>query len=50
MSVTHPNVTFAPAPRRSFADRYPELAPFLTAAAIFAASIAVALVFTGLPA
>jgi hypothetical protein len=50
MSVTHPNVTLTPAARRGFADRYPELAPFLAAAAIVVVSIAVALAFTGLPA
>ena len=49
MSITHPNATFAPAPRHSFADRYPQLAPFLVAAAIVVVSIAVSLVFTGLP-
>lgn len=49
MSITHPNATFAPATQRSFADRYPQFAPFLLAAAIVAASITVALAFTGLP-
>jgi hypothetical protein len=49
MSVTHPNSTFASARQRSFADRYPQLSPFLLAAAIVAVSIAVALAFTGLP-
>ncbi len=49
MSVTHPRATFAPVPNNSFAERYPQLAPFLVAAAIVVVSIAVALAFTGLP-
>ena len=49
MSVTHPNVAFAPATQRSFANRYPQFAPFLVAAAIVVVSITVALAFTGLP-
>ena len=49
MSVTHPNVILAPAARQSFANRYPQLAPFLVAAAIVVASIAVSLAFMGLP-
>ena len=48
MSVTHPHATFAPV-QRSFADRHPQLAPFLFAAAIVLVSIAVALAFTGVP-
>ena len=49
MSVTHPNAAFAPATRPSFARRFPQLAPFLVAAAIVAVCITVALAFTGLP-
>jgi hypothetical protein len=49
MSVTHLSATFTPVPKDSFAGRYPQFAPFLVTAAIVAASIAVALVFTGLP-
>ena len=49
MSVTHPNTAFVPAPQRGFVDSYPQLAPALVAIAIFAASVVVALAFTGLP-
>lgn len=49
MSVTHPNAVLAPAARRGFVRRYPQLAPFLVAAAIVVASIAVSLAFMGLP-
>jgi hypothetical protein len=49
MSVTHPSTTFAPAPKNSFASRYPQFAPFLLAAVIVVVSIVVALGFTGLP-
>ena len=49
MSVTHPSVTFASVPKNSFADRYPQFAPFLVAVAMVAASIVVSLAITGLP-
>jgi hypothetical protein len=49
MGVTHPTATFAPVAQRGFADRYPQLAPMLVAAAIVVVSIMVALALTGLP-
>jgi hypothetical protein len=50
MSVTHPGADFVPVKRHDFADRHPQLAPFLLAVAMFAVSAVVALAFTGLPA
>lgn len=50
MSVTHPNAVFAPASRRSFVEKHPQLAPFLVGVAIVALSVIVSLAFTGLPA
>ncbi|HSZ92555.1 MAG TPA: hypothetical protein VK822_24640 [Acetobacteraceae bacterium] len=50
MSVTHPDVGFAPVNSRGFASMHPQLAPFLVAVGFFVATVAVALAFTGLPA
>ncbi len=50
MSVTHANADLVTAPPHGFADRHPQLAPFIVAVALFAASLFVALAFTGLPA
>ncbi len=50
MSVTHPDARVAPVPRHNLAERHPQLAPFLVAAAIVAVSVLVSLAFTGLPA
>jgi hypothetical protein len=50
MSVTHANADLVPAPSHHFADRHPQLVPFIVAVALFAASLVVALAFTGLPA
>jgi len=49
MSVTHPHPTLTTAPSHRFEDQHPQLAPFLVAVALFAASLLVALAFTGLP-
>ena len=50
MSVTHPHATFPGiAAGRSFAERHPQLAPFLAGVALFVLSGAIALAFTGLP-
>jgi hypothetical protein len=48
MSVTHPDVSFAPV-RRSLASDHQQLVPFLVAAAIFVVTVGVALAFIGLP-
>jgi hypothetical protein len=49
MSVTHPDTILPTAPSHRFADQHPQLAPFVVAVALFAASLVVALAFTGLP-
>ena len=51
MSVTHPTTATIPvAQTHDFAQRHPQLAPFLVAVAIVTVSILAALVVTGLPA
>jgi|KBSSwiStaDraftv2_1062776.scaffolds.fasta_scaffold3851535_1 hypothetical protein len=50
MSVTHANADLVTAQPNRFADQHPQLAPFIVAVALFAASLVVALAFTGLPA
>jgi hypothetical protein len=50
MSVTHPDVAIAPVPHRGFAERHPQLAPFVLAVAIAVVSVFATLAFTGLPA
>lgn len=50
LSVTHPDAGLAPSRRHPFAAEHPQLAPFLVALAIFVATGAIALAFTGLPA
>jgi hypothetical protein len=50
MSVTHPDARLATVPSHRFADQHPQLAPFAVAVVLFAASLVVALAFTGLPA
>jgi hypothetical protein len=50
MSVTHPDPSLATVPSHHFADQHPQLAPFVVAVALCAASLLVALAFTGLPA
>ncbi len=49
MSVTHPTASLAPAYQR-FADRHPQLAPFLVAVAMAFVSVLVSLAITGPPA
>ena len=49
MSVTHANARITPAHLSDFAERHPQLAPFLVALCIFTVSAAVVLAFTGLP-
>ena len=49
MSVTHPGTAFAPDLRRGFAERHPQLTPFLLAMAILSAAATIALSVTGLP-
>jgi hypothetical protein len=49
MSVTHPDATFTPAPQHGFAEKHPQLAPFLLAMTILAVAAVVALSLTGLP-
>jgi hypothetical protein len=49
MSVTHPDTVLPTVSSHRFADQHPQLAPFVVAVALFAASLVVALAFTGLP-
>ena len=50
MSVTtHSDALIHPASRRHFAERHPQLAPFLLAVAMFIAIGGAALLITGLP-
>ena len=51
MSVTHAETGSGTVPAsHRFADQHPQLAPFIVAVALFAASLVVALAFTGMPA
>ena len=49
MSVTHPDIAFTPATQPGFAQKHPQLAPFLLAVVILAVATIVALSLTGLP-
>jgi hypothetical protein len=48
MSVTHPSEMFSVG-RKAFLAGHDQLKPFLLAVAMFAAGVAIALAFTGLP-